>query len=245
MFLFVLALAGGFYLATLAARLFGIDGVVSDNTWKDDTDDIVVVDTWSVSDDIVVIEPGRWCILPRGAGIPDGSYTYAYDVRTDGVCDAQLRACDDGDLSGDYMYPSCPDASEEDITYDEDYVYENGPDPVDPLIQSDYIDLVPGIDGSQRYDLNGQRITSTTELEVTGIVVEDPEPLWDVTLQPIYDCQTPWGDIVRNGQFVKAYRYREGEGEHQCEVQLRLCRNGELLGQFVYPSCEYREGTQG
>ncbi|USN57307.1 MAG: hypothetical protein H6766_02370 [Candidatus Peribacteria bacterium] len=43
MFLFVLALVGGFYLATLAARLFGIDGVVS--TPKNDTDDIVVVDT--------------------------------------------------------------------------------------------------------------------------------------------------------------------------------------------------------
>ncbi|USN57308.1 MAG: hypothetical protein H6766_02375 [Candidatus Peribacteria bacterium] len=132
-------------------------------------------------------------------------------MRTDGVCDAQLRACDDGKLSGSYTRSSCPDGSDEDISYRDDYVYENGPDPVDPLIQPDYIDLVPGVDGSQRYDLNGQRITSTTEIEVTGIVVEDPAPLWQVNVQPIYDCQTPWGEIVNNGQFVKAYRYREGE----------------------------------
>jgi hypothetical protein len=130
-------------------------------------------------------------------------------MRTDGVCDAQMRVCDDGTLSGSYPYPMCPTSTDEDIHHREEYVYENAPDPVDPFIQSDYIDLVPGIDGSQRYDLNGQRIDPTREIEVTGIVVEDPEPLWQVNIQPIYDCQTPWGERVSNGQFIKTYRYRE------------------------------------
>lgn len=147
--------------------------------------------------------------MPRGGGITDGSYTYAYDVRTDGVCDAQMRVCDDGVLYGSYTLPLCPDTRDGNVIYRDNYVYENEPDPVDPTIQPDYINLIPGVDGSQWYDLDGQRIDPGAELEVTGIVVEDPEPLWQVNMQPIYDCQTPWGERVRNGQFIKAYRYRE------------------------------------
>lgn len=245
MFLFVLALVGGFYLATLVARLFGIDGVGGDHTWKDDIDDVVVVDTWSVSDgDFVSITPGRWCILPWWWGIPDGSYLYAYELRSDGVCDAQMRVCDDGKLYGTYTRPSCPESRNQYVKYRNDYIYTNAPDPVDPFVQQDYIDLVPGIDGSQRYDFNGQRINPTHKVEVTGIVVHEPAPVWQVTVQPLYHCQTPWGEQVANGQFVKAYRHREWHGANQCEVQLRLCRNGQLLGQFLYSSCEYRVGTQ-
>ncbi len=78
---------------------------------------------------------------------------------------------------------------------------------------------------------------------VTGIVVEAPEPVWDVDNSPIYNCSTPRGEQVFNGQFVKAYRYTEGYSGKPCEVELRLCRNGILMGRFQYPNCNYRLTT--
>lgn len=41
-------------------------------------------------------------------------------------------------------------------------------------------------------------------------------------------CETPWGERVRSGQFVKAYRFKNGFSDIPCQVQLRLCVDGEL-----------------
>lgn len=148
--------------------------------------------------------------MPRGGGIPDGHYVYAFEVRSDGVCDAQLRACDDGHLRGSYRLDVCPSSSDKNVSYRDDYVYENVPEPIGQPKNSNYIQLLPGVDGSHWYDLDGKRINPNQPApEVKGIIVKDPEPLWDVTVQPVYDCKAPWGEVVPNGQFVKAYRYRE------------------------------------
>ena len=51
-------------------------------------------------------------------------------------------------------------------------------------------------------------------------------------------CQTPWGENVRNGQFVKAYRFDKGFSNLPCEVELRYCVQTNLEWSFAYASCQ-------
>lgn len=53
-------------------------------------------------------------------------------------------------------------------------------------------------------------------------------------------CETPRGERVRSGHFVKAYRFRNGFSDIPCQVQLRLCVEGNLEGTYQMPSCKPR-----
>lgn len=161
-------------------------------------------------------------------------------MRTDGVCDAQLRVCYDGDLTGSYGYGSCPSDRGSSVIRRKEYISVN----VDHVDNSHDVAVQPSDDSlapDDRYDLNGKRIDPSNPPadEITGIAVNPPQPQRNVNTQVIYDCQTPWGEVINNGHFVKWYKHFEWYGDNRCQVQLRLCRNGELLGDFAYPSCEY------
>jgi hypothetical protein len=43
---------------------------------------------------------------------------------------------------------------------------------------------------------------------------------------------------VQAGQFVKAYRFKNGFTDIPCKVQLRLCVNGELEGNYNEATCQ-------
>lgn len=255
--LFVLAVVVGLMIALFIWRWlnFGSKWHVTKKSTQT-SDAVAGVVQWDV---VVVNNPesqavvrGEPCALPRWWYIEDGSYTYAYDKRTSDVCDAQMRYCADGDLSGSYSMQSCDMHDDSWIAHHDTYNTPNA-DRVATTPQKKKKDgfiSLPSLDGSQwhdnntwfhSYDLNGKRIdpNNPNSVEVTWIAVQAPEPQWNVNTQVIYDCQTPWGERVKNGQFVKAYASPEWYGEKHCQTQLRLCRNGELMGTFWYPSCEY------
>jgi hypothetical protein len=45
--------------------------------------------------------------------------------------------------------------------------------------------------------------------------------------------------MVKHGQFVKAYRHRNGFNDAPCEVQLRTCILGTLEGTYEELSCKH------
>ena len=51
-------------------------------------------------------------------------------------------------------------------------------------------------------------------------------------------CTAPWWEKVKSGQFVKAYRFRNGFSDIPCQVQLRLCVDGELEWTYQNPTCQ-------
>jgi hypothetical protein len=57
------------------------------------------------------------------------------------------------------------------------------------------------------------------------------------TSRPYPDCVAPWGEAVKHGQFVKAYKHKNGFSDAPCEVQLRTCTVGKLEGTYEQLSC--------
>lgn len=63
-------------------------------------------------------------------------------------------------------------------------------------------------------------------------------------------CETPRGEKVRAGQFVKAYRFKNGFTDIPCQAQIRVCVEGNLEGFYEQPTCkpwetsfeDFREG---
>ncbi len=50
------------------------------------------------------------------------------------------------------------------------------------------------------------------------------------------DCITPWGEIIKNNDFVLAYEQRK-DVNVICNVQKRVCMSGNLDGSFTQKSC--------
>ncbi len=50
-------------------------------------------------------------------------------------------------------------------------------------------------------------------------------------------CITPWGQSVRNGSRVYAYRSSYSSSSYGCQGEYRTCRNGYLDGSYQYSSC--------
>lgn len=50
-------------------------------------------------------------------------------------------------------------------------------------------------------------------------------------------CQTPWGETVRNGDYVLAYKTSYRSQGYACEGEYRYCKNGKLSGTYQNRSC--------
>ena len=86
------------------------------------------------------------------------------------------------------------------------------------------------------------KINTTTQPKITqnpegDAISPEKEPvaqvrdLWKL-------CKTPWWETVKPWQFVKAYRFQNGFYDIPCQVQLRLCVDGDLEWLYEYPSCQ-------
>lgn len=103
---------------------------------------------------------------------------------------------------------------------------------------------------------NKKAQNADSDFNLLGHLEPDPEPktislnggdgIRDETEIPLPPkaknaCLTPRGEKVRQGQFVKAYRFQNGFTDLTCQAQIRLCADGELEGTYQYPSCKVRE----
>jgi len=77
--------------------------------------------------------------------------------------------------------------------------------------------------------------TSRNQGTSNGLTTEDQET--EQTTRPTFNCKTPRGETVKDGQFVKAYKHKNGFNDAPCEVQLRTCVIGKLEGTFTQLSC--------
>ncbi|MEI8091559.1 MAG: hypothetical protein WCG98_04990 [bacterium] len=41
------------------------------------------------------------------------------------------------------------------------------------------------------------------------------------------DCRTPWGDLVKDQEFILAYQQRT-DAETMCNIEKRVCNDGKL-----------------
>ena len=202
---------------------------------------IIVAETLGIH----LIPAYQRCDTPRGYQIVHGQSVLAYeqDLNTPNTCNIERRFCFDGKLSGTFRLQSCVENTKYSY-YQEQFVSYTTP-PKSDLIQPTPTpwntaeelsqgNVREGIDeflnrpnqgGSSRGD-NGDAI-SPSPIEV------------EQTRRPYPDCKAPWWETVKHGQFVKAYRHKNGFNDAPCQVQLRTCVVGTLEGDYKHLSCRH------
>jgi hypothetical protein len=181
------------------------------------------------------------CTVPRWGTIRHGESVLAYQQRSDdpGTCNIQRRVCNDGTLNGSYTQSSCRELMgfnvqrQEVVTYN---VPSNNP----------YIQPTPVNNTNTSSSNFSATIPSTSQWWGTSAgsplqVNRDPRTI-STSTSTVRDgtvCTAPRGETVRNGQFVKAYRFDRWFSNMPCEVQLRYCVQTNLEWSFAYQSCQH------
>ena len=187
--------------------------------------------------------PQQWksCSTPRWDQLKDKDFILAYEQRKDvaTICNVQRRVCNNGTLEGTYTQNSC----QENIQYEytRTQVVSNNLKPVDPLIQPQ-----PAPNDGASFSTNGKinetaTATTTRWTSNTGNVVNTTGTAQTQNIKS--DCRAPRGNIVKHGQFVKAYKSSIGLVDVPCETEIRLCVNGELKGKFLNKTCTVKNMT--
>lgn len=178
------------------------------------------------------------CTTPWWEKVEDWWFVLAYEQRTDDIntCNIEKRTCNDWVLWWSFTWASCTENNEVNFNKKDVIVYNQKI--VDPLIQpNDYWtnnDLKYDTDWKLYKFKPAQTIwTNNGETDYT----KDNSDLLDLP-EYNFSCITPWWEKVDHGQFVKGYKFRYGFTNKPCEVQIRLCLDGNLKGSYKYDSCE-------
>ena len=193
----------------------------------------------------------RECMTPRWYEIEHGQSVLAYQQRADAinVCNIERRVCKNGKLSWSYTQVACDETLWNDGTLSSNSSYWTvkklayttyNSQKMDELIQPPE----HAVNENADFDLQGH-INSKTSPKIVQWPQSDTISAEKQEVAQVRDlwkiCTTPWWEKVQPGQFVKAYRFQNGFYDIPCQVQLRLCVDGNLEGVYQYSSCQYRE----
>ena len=193
-----------------------------------------VKNTWA-------IQQGKLCTTPRGDTIKDKDFVLAYEQRKDvsNICNVQRRICNNGNLEGTYTQNSCQETIQ--YQYTRTQVISVNEPKVDPLVQPQ-----PAVNNWANFSTNGKinETTPTTTTRWNTTAGHTNNSVGVTQTQNIKsDCRAPRGNIVKHGQFVKAYKSSLGLIDVPCETEIRLCVNGELKGKFLNKTCTVKNMT--
>lgn len=181
------------------------------------------------------------CITPWGEYVAHGDFVLAYEQRKDvtNLCNVQKRYCNDWKLTGSYPQKSCKEHTL--YSYVKPEAISSTQKPVDPFIQpqspslswADF-DTHGKINGTSQPGDVWWSPSSGRPSETTSVSQTVPTTLL---------CVTPWGERVKNGQFVKAYKSSVGLIDMPCEVELRLCVKWKLKWSYANRTCVFKKMT--
>jgi len=186
--------------------------------------------------------PKKSCTTPRWKILEDWKSVLAYQQRKDvpDICNIQRRTCSDWVLWWNFDQKSCQTGMP--------YIYTKAPvvsyneKVIDPLIQpSKDLPINKWATFDTQWKINWYSDPTTIRDNNIDTALQS----WDNTvnqtenIQP--NCISPWWGIILNGQFVKAYRYKNWFINHPCEVQLRPCMQWNLEWAYTNASCKARD----
>ncbi|MDD3262723.1 MAG: hypothetical protein PHR61_02650 [Candidatus Absconditabacteria bacterium] len=201
-----------------------------------DISDIVIEDEIPDDQDQLKV-----CITPWGEYVANGDFVLAYEQRkdVDNLCNVQRRFCYDGILDGTYIQKSCKENTLYSYVKPDAISYTQKP--VDTFVQPNQ----PSLSGAN-FDTHGKIDGTTNSIDVWGLpgsgrpvdIVSTSQTSLSNTV-----CITPWGEKIKNGQFVKAYKSSIGLIDLPCEVELRMCVGGNLKGYYENRTCTFKKMT--
>ncbi|MDR2540221.1 MAG: hypothetical protein LBD11_00100 [Candidatus Peribacteria bacterium] len=192
---------------------------------------------------IHIIDDYKRCDTPWSYQLLHGESVLAYkqDLNTPDTCKIQRRVCFDGKLSGSFGQQACA-VNTKYSYFQEQFVSYNTPQKP-ALIQP-----TPTPGNTAENVSSGKAQSGIDEIlnipnppETIQKGSKDPltPPAKEVeqTSRPYPDCIAPRGETVKHGQFVKAYKHKNGFTDAPCEVQLRTCTVGTLEGTYQQLYC--------
>lgn len=177
------------------------------------------------------------CLTPWGYEIEHWASVLAYEQRSDAsyICNLQRRTCKNGKLSGSFTQNSCDESLNgkiKNLPYDIYNTQDLGEfiqPPKNPINENTDFNLEGKMNDPQSPILIAWTPNNETSPEVNELPLQQ---------NPRKYCQAPRGEKIQAGQFVKAYRFKNGFTDIPCKVQLRLCVDGKLEGTYQEATCQ-------
>lgn len=195
------------------------------------------------------------CMSPRGYEMEHGASVLAYEQRADApnICNIQRRSCWNGKLSGSFTQRSCDESLGK--VEKSSFVSKN--------IPFDQTSLQGNIEAQEartaKLKAEGyiqpskEASNANADFNLLGHIGKNPDPntvgrhstlplTQETEIQSApqskTSCMSPRGEKVKAGQFVKAYRFKNGFTDIPCQVQIRVCADGDLEGSYQHASCK-------
>lgn len=144
-----------------------------------------------------------------------------------------------GTLGGTFAQRSC----KEDVVY----VYTKAPViSYNQKILNEYVQPTAPVNEGSGFTTEGKinetGAATTTRGTGNSPIMNKPE-IMQTSPSTKASCTTPRGQIIKHGQFVKAYKAPRGFIDLPCDVQIRACVNGNLKGTYAYAKCTFNNTT--
>ncbi len=186
--------------------------------------------------------PKKSCTTPRWKILEHWKSILAYQQRNDvpDVCNIQRRICNDWALWWNFQQKSCK--TDMPYTYTRKEVVLYNEKKIDPLIQPNKnvpINKWGNFDTDWKINWYSDPDTIRDNNINTSLQAGDKTVGQSEMIKP--NCISPRWGIVLNGQFVKAYRYKNWFVDYPCEVQLRTCMQWYLEWTYQNNTCSHRD----
>ena len=202
---------------------------------------------------ITIIDDYADCMTPWWYKITHWDSVLAYQQMDNApnICNIERRFCRDGKLSWTYTQQWC--SINKNYTYEKRWesgtTSQNGDSKSDSSKSNTTPDVVQNPDGSVKVNrplwtgsfVFDQPSQSYTEYHVSDNVRIDE---WiEQTTRPHRDCTAPWGEKVKHGNFVQAFKHANWFADAPCEMQIRLCTMWDLMWTFTESTCKTRDAS--
>lgn len=160
------------------------------------------------------------CMFTNDITIGHGFSVTAYKTSSGAECTPETRTCNDGVLSGSFIYSACAVVDYTDCRFNEKIIKNGG--------------TVTAY--KNRVALRGLACESETRKCVNGTLSGSFGYESCVALPTEQDCEFN-KKIVANGTSVKAFQSLTVPSGSTCNEEMRVCTNGHLGGSFTHDSC--------
>lgn len=241
--------------------------IIEKNTWNINT--VTNITTWEIiKDPNVIILPtyvskyiirklkeqinsqkilseteNKDCISPRGTPVKNWEFVISYTQRTDvnNLCNVEKRYCNDWILAWTYNQKEC----------NENVKYEYQEAEVKSYIQkADTTYTQPNkpknnsANFSIDWKINEKNIENTDRSysQSWTQTAESKEALLKYVIWPA-DCRDPRWNIIKNWQFITAYKAPLWFIDLECKSEYRYCSDWKLGWSYSYQTCKYKDIT--